>query len=60
MNNKNDFTVSFYTDYFAKWVKREGVKDGYVLDSQEVHIENVETKDDLVVIDGYLTTRQDS
>lgn len=59
-NKKNDFTVRFPIEYFTEWVKSEGVEDGYILDHQELKIENVEQTKEYLVVDGALTTRQDS
>ena len=59
-NKKNDFVARFSIEDVAEWVKSEGVKDGYILDHQQIHIEEVNKDNERIIFEGHITTRQDS
>lgn len=62
MITQNDFTVSFPTELVADWVKEVGMKDGMLLENQEVQIHEIsyDNTQGYLTITGILQSQMDS
>lgn len=62
MNFNNDFTVSLPTELVADWVKEVGMKDGMLLENQEVQIHEIsyDNTQGYLTITGILQSQMDS
>ncbi|QIG69897.1 hypothetical protein F67_I3_11_071 [Rhizobium phage RHph_I3_11] len=58
----NDFNVQFPTELIADWVKEVGVKDGMILENQEVQVHDIsyDNTQGYLTISGVLQSQMDS
>lgn len=58
----NDFTAKFPVEDFEAWVKEQGIKDGMVLDHQDLFVNDVsyDSKLGYVVVEGVLEVKLSS
>ncbi len=58
----NEFSVKFPVEDFEVWVKEQGVKDGAVLDHQDLFVNDVsyDSKLGYVIVEGVLEVKLSS